>query len=157
MMAMKFVMATSSDRFIQECRRMLGHIPGIEFRTGSIAETGWDCDAAILNSPLAHERYGGSPRIGSVQVLVNHRDDGAPGIILATAPIDFDSATASPLAEEIGMHVQKSLGACTSAFAREFSEEASILIHLEGAGIDRPDIKAPLAGVLKFLEEYQRS
>ncbi|HWO64938.1 MAG TPA: hypothetical protein VNO31_33380, partial [Umezawaea sp.] len=83
---MKYVIAASIERIVQACREALAGIPDVEFRVGSVPETGVGCDAAILSFPLAHERYGGSPRMGVAQVLMNTRGDGAPGIILATPP-----------------------------------------------------------------------
>ncbi|MYV51996.1 hypothetical protein [Streptomyces sp. SID3212] len=151
---MRYVVASSSDSVVRECRNMLGSHPDIEIRMGSVPETGSDCDAVILNSPLAHERYGGSPLIGRVQILANRRDDGAPEAILVAAPISASSAVANPSDVEIENRVAEVLETCVSAFAARFSDADSkprILVHLEGAGIDRPDIKVPLRGVLRFL------
>ncbi|MDO0933777.1 hypothetical protein QQY66_19570 [Streptomyces sp. DG2A-72] len=155
---MKYVLAASSDRLVRECRNILGRVPGIEFRVGSVPGTGWDCDAAVLNSPLAYERYGGSPQIGNVQVLINDRGDGAPGAILATAPISAESTVADPSDEEIEGYVFDTLDSCVLAFVRRFpnrAEEGRILVHLEGAGIDRRNIGVPLKGVLRFFEVSQ--
>jgi hypothetical protein len=155
-MVMEYVIASSSEGVVKVCREMLGFVPGVNFRVGSIPETGFDCDAAILNSPLAHERYGGSPQIGHVQVLSNQRDDGAPETILAAAPISADRAVVEPSEAAIESHVQGVLESCISAFLARFpdrGEGARILVHLEGAGIDRRDIKTPLRGVLRFLED----
>ncbi|BCJ29822.1 hypothetical protein Asera_39300 [Actinocatenispora sera] len=153
---MEYVIASSSESVVQMCREMLGFLAGVSFRMGSIPETGFDCDAAILNSPLGHERYGGTPQIGHVQTLINRRDDGAPAVILAAAPIRADVAAAEPSDAEIESHVQGVIESCISAFRSKFpnrGEEARILLHLEGAGIDRRDIKVPLRGVLRFLED----
>ncbi|MEU5656636.1 hypothetical protein ABZ802_13575 [Streptomyces sp. NPDC047737] len=158
MRTMRFVVAASSDAMVQECRRALGHVPGTAFRTGSVPETGAGCDAAVLNSPLAHERYGGVPRIGSVQVLLNQRGDGAPEVILATAPMAAGAAVPDPGDDQIASHVSQTLDACVAAFVEAFPDragEACVLLHLEGAGIDREDIAVTLKGLLRFLLERE--
>ncbi|MFB8396957.1 hypothetical protein [Streptomyces yangpuensis] len=151
---MEYVIAGSSETDIAQCRSVLGDLPGVLFRVGSVPETGADCDAVILNPALAHERYGGQPRRGEVQALLNRREDGAPEIVLAAAPVE--GAVADPDAAAVEEFVRDLLDSCVAAFRERFPERASrarILVHLEGAAIDRPDLAVPLTGVLRFLRE----
>lgn len=155
---MRFVVATASDRYADACRSILGNLPEVEVRMGSGPETGWDCDAAILNSPLAHERYGSSPEIGKVQILVNRRDDGVPGIILTVPPTGMDSAATDPGVAALEEWVLRSMELCVSEFAKAFperTEKAAILVHLEGAGFDNIDIDAPLRGLQRYFGHSQ--
>jgi hypothetical protein len=151
---MRYVVAASTERIVQACREALRGLPGVEFRLGSVPEAGVGCDAAILSFPLAHERYGGTPRVGLAQVLVNTRGDGAPGVILATPPRPNLADASSDL--EVEEHVVYVLGSCVAEFLNSFpecEEVSSILIHLEAAGIDRRDLSAPLKGVYRFLSQ----
>ncbi|MFJ6796683.1 hypothetical protein [Streptomyces sp. NPDC091268] len=151
---MEYVIAGSSETDVAECRRILGPLSGVEFRVGSVPETGADCDAVILSPALAHERYGGMPRRGEAQVLVNGEQDGAPEIILAAAPVT--GAVANPDDARIEEFVHHLLGSCVTAFLEHFPERrqtARLLVHLEGAAIDRPDVTGPARGVLRFLQE----
>ncbi|WP_250399314.1 hypothetical protein [Streptomyces cellostaticus] len=156
---MKFIIATPSGRYADACRSVLGDLPGVEVRMGSGPETGWDCDAAILNSPLAHERYGSSPENGKVQILVNRRDDGVPGIILTVPPTGMDSAVTDPGGAALEEWVLRSMEVCVSEFATAFpelTEKAAILVHLEGAGFDNVEIDAPLRGLRRFFDHSQQ-
>ncbi|MEE1781776.1 hypothetical protein PUR71_02340 [Streptomyces sp. SP17BM10] len=152
---MRFVIAASTDRFVDSCRDFLGNRPGLDFRRGSVAETGWDCDAAILSFALAHDRYGGTPQLGVAQVLANERADGAPGVILATPPIPLAAASRNPSDTDVEKHVLDALDSCLAAYTKEIGslQDAKILIHLEAAGIDRVDLGAPLRGIAEFLDE----
>ncbi|MET7282668.1 hypothetical protein ABZS29_30850 [Kribbella sp. NPDC005582] len=151
---MRYVIAASTERMVETCRQGLRDLSNVEFRVGSVPETGKDCDAAILSSPLAHERYGGIPRMGVAQVLANTRGDGAPGIILATplSPVSAVGVTAGRL--EVEEHVVYVLSACLEAFLNQYSEcnnESSVLIHLEAAAIDQRDLSAPIRGIRRVL------
>lgn len=154
---MRYVVAASTERMVQECREALRGLPGVEFRVGSVPETGVDCDAAILSFPLAHERYGGTPRIGIAQVLVNTRGDGAPGVILATPPGPALLSASTGGDSEVEEHVVHVLSSCTAEYLNsspgQDGEASVILIHLEAAGIDRPDLTAPLRGIHRFLSQ----
>ncbi|MFJ3788915.1 hypothetical protein [Kitasatospora sp. NPDC090091] len=151
---MRYVLAASAERTTDACRRALQGRSGVEFRVGSVPETGSDCDAAIFSFPLAHERYGGIPRPGAAQLLENQRDDGVPGLILATPPAP--PRTSAGTGEEVEEHSFHVLSACATEFLREFPElgdDAMILIHMEAAGIDHRNIDASLRGVLRFLSQ----
>ncbi|MEU1180447.1 hypothetical protein ABZ464_22845 [Streptomyces sp. NPDC005820] len=154
-MKVDYVIASGTEDVAAACRAALGGIPGVDIRTGSVPETGGDCDAAILNGPLAHERYGGVPRKGEVQVLANRLKDGAPPVILAAAPRALDAAVTDPDDAEIEDYVQDVLASCVSAFAAEFPDrdEVRVLVHLEGAALDRPAIEVPLRSIRRFLTE----
>lgn len=153
---MRYVVAASTERIREACREALCGLPGVEFRVGSVPETGADCDVAILSFSLAHERYGGTPQIGVAQALVNTRGDGAPSIIMATPPAPPQTSATSGRDSEIERHVFHVLDSCVAEFLNTFPERggsSKILVHLEAAGIDRKDIAAPLKGVLKFLSQ----
>lgn len=153
---MRYVVAASTVRIVDACREALRGLSGVEFRVGSVPEAGADCDAAILSFPLAHERYGGTPRIGVAQVLVNTRGDGAPSIIMATPPAPPQTLASSDKDSEIERHVFHVLDSCVAEFLNAFpgcDESSKILVHLEAAGIDRRDLTAPLKGILKFLSQ----
>jgi hypothetical protein len=156
---MKYVIAASTERLVKLCREALEGILDVEFRVGSVPEAGADCDAAILSFPLAHERYGGVPRMGVAQVLVNDREDGAPGIILATPPGPAKTSPAGVNASEVEEYVVKVLGSCREAFLSAFpgEDDSQILIHLEAAGIDRSDMGPILDGLLRFLSRRGHS
>ncbi len=151
---MRYVLAASTERIVETCSEALQDLVNIEFRVGSVPETGKGCDAAILSSPLAHERYGGIPRIGVAQLLVNTRGDGAPGIILATPPIPLQTVGVAAADFEVEEHVVYVLSACLEVFLNRFPErksESSVLVHLEAAAIDREDLEAPIRGIRKVL------
>lgn len=153
---MRYVVAASTARIVEACREALHGLSGVEFRVGSVPEAGVDCDAAILSFPLAHERYGGTPRIGVAQALVNTRGDGAPSIIMATPPAPPQTLASSGKDSEIERHVFHVLDSCVAEFLNAFpgrEESSKILVHLEAAGIDRRDLAAPLKGILKFLSQ----
>ncbi|MEJ8644388.1 hypothetical protein WKI68_29870 [Streptomyces sp. MS1.HAVA.3] len=150
---MEYVIAGSSEADVARFREILRDVPGVEFRVGSVPETGADCDAVILNPALAHERYGGTPRIGEVQVLINRNEDGAPEIILAAAPVT--GAMAAPDDAQTEEFVYRLLDSCVTAFWEHFPDRTHtrLLVHLEGAAIDRPDAAVPARGVLRSLQE----
>ncbi|HEX6347016.1 hypothetical protein [Umezawaea sp.] len=153
---MEYVVAASLERIVQACREALGDIPDVEFRVGSVPETGAGCDVAILSFPLAHERYGGVPRMGVAQVLVNTRGDGAPGIILATPPTPVPVSATGVGDAEIEEYVIRALDSCLGELENHFPEFegiSKILVHLEAAGLDRKDLGAPLRGVRSFLSK----
>jgi len=139
---------------VETCRQVLQGLVNVEFRVGSVPETGKDCDAAILGWPLAHERYGGVPRIGVAQILANTRDDGAPGIILATPPGPSPAGGVTVVGLEAEEHMVYVLSACLEAFLNRYPErknESSVLIHLEAAAIDQRDLSAPIRGIRRVL------
>lgn len=151
---MRYVIAASTERIINACRAALSGRPEIECRIGSVREVGTDCDAAVLSFPLAHERYGGSPRLGVAQIIENTRNDGAPKIILATPPAPPRSSTDSVSDSEVEKHVFHILDSCVGEFLNAFpecGEHAKILVHLEAAGLDRRELDAPLKAILKFV------
>ncbi|MCF2528510.1 hypothetical protein [Yinghuangia soli] len=150
---MKYVVAAAKAPTVDACRHALGERPDVEFRVGSAPETGADCDAAIVSWPPAHDRYGGFPKAGAAQVLVNERGDGAPGFILATPPPQASSY--GPADSDVEDQALRILDACVAEFLREFPEsreDAKILIHLEGAALDHPDLGPPLKGIREFLD-----
>jgi len=153
---MRYVVAASTARLVDECREALAGVPDIDFRVGSVSESGADCDAAVLSFPLAHERYGGEPRIGIAQVLVNERHDGAPPIILAAPPLPVAATAAGVSDAEVENHVVSVLVSTRDAFLRTFPDETDsrILVHLEAAGIDHRDMKPTLGGLQKFLSGH---
>jgi hypothetical protein len=150
---MRYVIASASERRVEFCEEFLGTRDGIEFRSGSGPETGWDCSAAVLNFALAHDRYGGTPAIGAAQALLNRRDDGLPGWILATPPLALSAASHPPSDSAVEKHVLDSLRACLAAYLQTHDDhpEPKILIHLEAAGFDRPDLTPTLRAVAAFL------
>jgi hypothetical protein len=150
---MRYVIAASTERAVASCQALLGDRGEVEYRVGSVAQAGWDCDAAIVSFPLAHDRYGGVPQVGHAQVLENNRDDGAPRIVLATPPISPSSTSSMPTDEQIGSHVAYVIGACVEVYAesRRPDRTAKILIHLEAAGVDRKDLNPVAQGIGKFL------
>jgi hypothetical protein len=152
---MRYVIASGSERSINSCREFLGSRDELEFRLGSVRETGWDCDAAVLMSPLAHERYGGVPQVGVAQVLTNRRADGAPEVILATPPRPMAAASHCPSDSEIERRVFGVLNSCMTAYVNcpGCSTDSKVLIHLEAAGMDRRNLDPPLRGIADFLAE----
>ncbi|WP_155546119.1 hypothetical protein [Amycolatopsis camponoti] len=153
---MRYVIAASTARLVEECRKALAGVPDIDFRVGSVSESGADCDAAVLSFPLAHERYGGEPRVGVAQVLVNEREDDAPPIILAAPPRPVVATAAEVSDAEVEEHVVRVLVSTRDVFLRAFPEETDsrILVHLEAAGIDRRDMKPTLSALRKFLSGH---
>jgi hypothetical protein len=156
---MRYVIAASTEWLVRQCREVLEEILDVDFQVGSVAETGADCDAAILSFPLAHERYGGVPRMGVAQVLVNERTDGAPSIILATPPGVAKTSAAGVNASEVQEYVVNVLDSCREAFLTVFpgEDDSRILIHLEAAGIDRRDMGPTLDGLVRFLSGHGHS
>jgi hypothetical protein len=155
---MRYVIAASTERAVAACQASLEAHGELEYRVGSVAQAGWDCDAAIVSFPLAHDRYGGTPEVGRAQILENNRQDGAPRIVLATPPISPSSASPAPTDEQIESHVAYVIGACVAVYAESRSADpsAKILIHLEAAGIDRKDLKPVAQGIERFLTENDR-
>lgn len=153
-MSVKYVIAASSERIVQACRDSLGGTPTVEFRVGSVPECGADCDAAILNFPLAHERYGGVPQLGMAQVLKNERGDGAPKIILSTPPMSLESQKVIVTDSDIEEQVFQILNSCVDALLKVFphqDEGVRILLHLEAAGIDRKNLDIPIRAISRLL------
>jgi hypothetical protein len=64
------------------------------------------------------------------------------------------AASDSPTDTDIEMNVLRSLRSCIAAFvdACGDSADSKILIHLEAAGFDRPDLTPTLSAVAEFLE-----
>ena len=154
---MRYVIASAVETTLNACRDFVGAGEGLEFRTGSVSRSGWDCQAAVVNFALAHDRYGGMPVIGSAQVLVNGRGDGAPEIILATPPLPLAAASNSPTDADVESRVLGILRSCITAYVDRFGEsaETKVLIHLEAAGIDRPDLTPTLRAIADFLGPHR--
>lgn len=156
---MRYVFAAARERMVEECRDSLNAYEGLEFRAGSVADTGWDCKAAIVSFPLAHDRYGGTPQIGHPQVLTNTRGDGAPGIILATPPLLLSSASPAPSDADIAKSVHDIMDSCITAYIAAYTpaQDSKVLVHLEAAGIDRPDLTPVLIAIASFLSKSDPS
>ncbi|MET8774313.1 hypothetical protein ABZV58_04715 [Nocardia sp. NPDC004654] len=98
------VIAAPSEVVISPWREVLEGVPGIEFRIAKMPAAADGCDAAIVPSYLALDRYGGRPR-SDAQIRENHRVDGLPDFIVVTpsyGPVvgDVDShALADPIYE----------------------------------------------------------
>ncbi|MFI5529785.1 hypothetical protein ACIA8O_14720 [Kitasatospora sp. NPDC051853] len=153
---MEYVVAAAGTHTVEVCREALGDRAGLDFRVGSVADTGFDCDAVILSSPLAHERYGGVPIPGSAQLLVNHRGDGAPPVVIATPVVPWEEPARHLAAAEAEVRTHRILAACVDAFTAGRSVNAPgprILIHLEGAGIDRPELSPTIGGIARLLAD----
>lgn len=150
---MRCVIASSSSRNVDECRDFLGIRSGLAFRCGSVSSTGWDCDVAILNWPLAHDRYGGEPEVGKADILNNWRADGAPKVIVATPPVPMKDASKYPTDAKIERYVYRVLDDCMAAYENQYGRgnDSAFLVHLEAAGIDRVDLAPPLRGIATFL------
>ncbi|MEV0038146.1 hypothetical protein [Streptomyces sp. NPDC050804] len=153
-MPVRYVIASSTKRIIDECREKLTGVPGLEFRVGSVSETWIGCDAAVVWWPLAHEWYGGMPEPGVAQVLFNTVGDDAPAVILATPAGPGRTSGVGPTDLEIEDYTFNSLDACAREYMRLFPdrrESADILVHLEASGLDRRDMGAPIRGMARFL------
>lgn len=153
---MMYVVATSVQRHLDSCREFLGFRDGLEFRLGSVVKTGFDCDAAILSSALAHDRYGGSPVLGLAQVLVNRRADGAPRLILTTPPMPLAAVSGAPTDVQVETFVVRALKSSIDAYvdAGNSPLDSKVLVHLEAAGIDRPDLTPTLRAIAELLGAY---
>ncbi|MDI6100712.1 hypothetical protein QLQ12_19055 [Actinoplanes sp. NEAU-A12] len=151
---MRYVIAASRQATVDSCRAVLGAREQLEFRLGSVPEAGEDCDAAILNFVLAHERYGGSPIVGLAQALINNRGDGAPRLILATPPMSIKTASDAATDADIESAYLNMLKSCMAVYVDVCGDppEAKILIHVEGAGIDRPNLNLALRALSDLLE-----
>ncbi|WP_225725057.1 MULTISPECIES: hypothetical protein [unclassified Nocardia] len=85
-------------------RAALADVAGVRFRVGSMPEVGFGCDAVIMPSYLAHDRYGGFYNRDHAQILENLRSDGAPDLIVCTpayAPVTGPVSDPSVLADRI--------------------------------------------------------
>ncbi|GHE54178.1 hypothetical protein GCM10017771_76550 [Streptomyces capitiformicae] len=151
---MKYVIASTSKVDVDKCRAALVGIAGVEYRVGNVPDTWLGCDAAVVWWPLAHEQYGGIPKSGVAQVLFSSLEGDAPEVILATPPGPGGTSGVGPTDPEIEDYTFTSLDESIREYLRLFPgcrDKATILIHLEVAGINRRDMKAPLRGIERFL------
>lgn len=157
-MPVRYVIASTSKVSVDGCRAALAGIAGVEFRVGSVPDTWPGCDAAVVWWPLAHEQYGGIPEPGVAQVLFNSLEGDAPEVILATPSGPGRTSGVGPTDPEIEEYTFSSLDSCIREYLRLFPERhdtAKILIHLEAAGINRRDMRAPLRGIERFLRAHR--
>ncbi|MFI9388572.1 hypothetical protein [Kutzneria sp. NPDC052558] len=138
MTAVQYVLASVAQSTLDDWRRVLGDLPGLDFRLGAGSAVSHDCDAQIVTFYLAHDRYGGTPEIGRSQILTNTRGDGSPAIIVATPPFASGPEISDPpeLAER--MHV--TFSSCFNEIARLNTTNPDTatraLIHIEGLDLE---------------------
>ncbi|MFI2476273.1 hypothetical protein [Nocardia xishanensis] len=77
------MIAAPSEMHIAPWREVLDGVPGIEFRIGRMPGAADGCDAVIVPSYLALDRYGGHPS-SDAQIVENRRVDGLPDLIVVT-------------------------------------------------------------------------
>ncbi|QIS15364.1 hypothetical protein [Nocardia arthritidis] len=101
---MKLTIAARFEHKLAPWRTALADHGGIQFRIGTMPEVGFGCDAIIMPSYLAHDRYGGFYNREHAQVLENLRSDGVPDLIVCTpayAPVTSLESDTSVLAGRI--------------------------------------------------------
>lgn len=151
----EIVLGSASGRLVDECARLVGGT-GVEVRKGSVIECGWDCDAALVNAPLAHERYGGVPEIGRAQVLLNDTGDGAPGWVITTVPLALREAADVRDDQDRERFVRgvmdSGLRAMFDVMGEKREPRFRVLVHLEAAAFDR----LPLARVVSAVLETRQ-
>lgn len=159
---MKYVIASSAERTLRPWIQGLDDLPNLEFRVGNIPPVGEGCDAEIVAFMFAHDRYGGTPRIGEAQALVNHLQDGSPRIILATPPLPLESLkseneSSGHGANSIEEHVFRTVRACVDEAERLNREDSPgspircILLHIIGLGFDRFKAEPALKGFRRAI------
>lgn len=149
---MRFVVASSSELKSEQLSLLLGGLPQVAVRRGSLAEVGAGCDAAVVHYTVAHDRYGGTPIVGQAQVLRNSRNDGAPPIILATPPLETGAGTGTEGQAEVENHASRMLRSALAEWARSplypsGSAEAACVLHVEAAGLDFGDLGSMARGI----------
>lgn len=143
----RIIIGTASVELARQCTEVAGQAVGLEVRLGSVVECGWDCDAVLINAPLAHERYGGIPAVGKLQVLANRREDGAPPWIITTIPLAVSGPEDQP---EYDTYLSRVLDQALVQLRDILCEESRVvqlLVHLEAAAFDRKPLR-PLVGVV---------
>ena len=156
---MKFVIATSNKRKLEEVSQQLSSRSNLEFRDGSVPDVSHGCDAEVMHFTLAHDRYGGRPVVGQSQVLRNSRNDGAAPIILATPPFEAGAGLGPDKDAETERHTSRMIGMALNAWVQspEFPEDPSglvCLIHIEGAGLTFGPLDAICRGLERTMETY---
>lgn len=154
---MRFVVSSSSELKSEQLSHLLGGLPKVAVRSGSLAEVGADCDAAVVHYTVAHDRYGGAPIVGKAQVLRNSRNDGAPATILATPPLESGAGTGSEGQAEVENHVLRMLSSALAEWARSplyppGSAEATCVLHIEAAGLDFGELGSIARGIGLAIE-----
>jgi hypothetical protein len=93
--------------------------------------------------------------LGSAQVLLNTRADGAPALILATPPRPLGAGSAHPARADVEAGVFGALRAAIAADADRCGPlpEATVVIDLEAAAFDRPDLTPTLRAVANLLAD----
>lgn len=157
--AVRFLIASSSGRTAAEASRLLGDLRHVECRQGSAADLGAECDAGIVHYPIAHDLYGGTPVVGQAQVLRNSRNDGAPPVILATAPLEAGAGMGPDREAEAENHACRMISMALAEWVRSplyphHSTEAVCLLHIEGAGLVFGDFAAIARGIRRAIEGH---
>lgn len=156
---MKFVVATSNKRKLDEVSQLLSGRSNLELRDGSVPDVSHGCDAAVMHFTLAHDRYGGRPVVGQSQVLRNSRNDGVAPIILATPPLEAGAGLGPDKDAETERHTARMVGMALDAWVKspDYPEDASglvCLIHIEGAGLTFSPLDAICRGLEKTMGTY---
>lgn len=147
----RIVIGAASGALVRECAEVAGQAVGLEVRQGSVAECGWDCDAVLINAPLAHERYGGVPVVGDIQVLANRRGDGAPPWIITTIPLAMPGPEDHLEYDEYLFRVLDQGLVQLRKVLRYERRVVRLLVHLEAAAFDRKPLTPLVEAVLKII------
>lgn len=137
---MKIIIADTQSAVLDRWRSELAELGGICFRQGYGSETVGDCDAAVMSVAMAHDRYGGMPKIGRSQILVNRSNDGYAPLIVTTPPLASSGEQMSD--DLLGRRVMQSLSACLKAIKEfnaknEHQQIRSLFLHIGGLGFDQ--------------------
>lgn len=156
---MWFVVASSSELKSEQLSFLLGGLPQVAVRRGSLAEVSAGCDAAVVHYTVAHDRYGGTPIVGQAKVLRNSRNDGAPPTILATPPLKADSGTGIAGQDDAENHASRLLSSTLAEWTRSSfypaeSSRAVCLLHVEAAGLDFGELGSMARGIRAAITGY---
>jgi hypothetical protein len=156
----KFVVASTSERWISDASRLLGALPQVELRVGPASDVGVGCDAEILHYTVAHDLYGGRPVVGRAQVLRNLRGDGSPPVILATPPLEAGAGIGPDGQVEAENHAVRMLRMALDEWAASsdfIGRTARCLLHVEGAGLDFGEVHEIVAAIRRVAMDYTES
>ncbi|MCA1224668.1 hypothetical protein [Saccharopolyspora sp. 6M] len=133
---MQLVVATEYEEESAELERFLGGRDDIRVRCGTVPDVAVECDFMVVKFYLAHDRYGGYPRPGEAQLLVNTREDGLPKKIVATPPFFADDNSTN--AKDVKRRLREMLGKSFDLVKGANGEisDASVLVHREALGLD---------------------
>lgn len=109
-------------------------------------------DAELLPGWVAHERYGGRPRISESQVLSTRRARAMPPLVVAVAPLDRDDMGA----EEVVAFIFRQAFSCIRKFnaASQTGRISTLAVDLKLLNRPQGDVRGEAEAVLL---EYSRA